>query len=89
MPASLPMRYRRHKHRVTLLVQLPGRGHAAPQLAAVVERVAREHHGIPGVGGIRREIIQLGVVPAGLGGDFLRRVELIGDLGTRLVVLDQ
>ena len=78
-----------NKHRVTLLVQLPGRGHATPQLAAVVERVAREHHGIPGVGGVRREIIQLGVVPAGLGGDLLRRVELIGDLGTRLVVLDQ
>ena len=78
-----------HEHRIPLLVELPRGGDAAPQLAAVHQRIAREDDGVLGPGLFGREIIQLCVVAAGLGGDLLVRINFVGHLPARLVVFHQ
>ena len=74
---------------IALLVQLPRRGHAAPQLAAVVERVARQHDGKPGPRLLGRAVIQLHMSAGRHGGDLLFRIERIGHPGAVVVDLSQ
>ena len=74
---------------IALLVQLPRRGHAAPQLAAVVERVARQHDGKFGPRLLGRAVIQLRMSAGRHGGDLLFRIERIGHPGAVVVDLSQ
>ena len=80
-----------HKRSITHLVHLPRRRYALADLGAGDQGISTQHQCIFPVFrfSLRRKIVQLHNIPAGVLRNFLCRIQRVGDLDARIIIPDQ